>query len=81
MTETSTTIRVSTTQRELLRQLAHADDATMAATLDNALLALRRDRFYRDMADAEATFRNDPEAWADYVAERDDWLNPDLATK
>ena len=53
----------------------------MAATLDNALSALRRDRFYRDMADAETKLRNDPEAWANYIAERDAWLNPDLTTK
>ncbi len=53
----------------------------MADTLGEALSALRRERFYRDMADAEATLRNDPEAWANYVAERDVWLNPDLAAK
>ncbi len=51
----------------------------MADTLDDALEALRRDQFYRAMADAEAALRGDPAAWAHYAAEREAWLNPDLA--
>ena len=79
MTNSSTTIRVSTDQRERLRRLAEDRNATMADTLDAALESLRRERFYEKMASAEQRLRSDPEAWASYVRERDMWLNPDLA--
>lgn len=78
MTIGSTTIRVSTDQRERLRRLAEDRDATMAETLDAALESLRRERFYEEMASAEQRLRADPVAWASYVFERDAWLNPDL---
>ena len=47
----------------------------MSETLDAALETLRRDLFYRSMAEAEARLRADPEGWAIYIAERDVWLN------
>ena len=79
MTAVSTTIRVSISQRERLRQLAEQRSSSMADTLDAALEALRRDQFYREMAAAEAALRSDPEQWSRYVAERDVWLNADLS--
>lgn len=78
MTATSTTIRVTLEQRDRLRHLAAESDATMSETLTDALEALRREQFYEAMADAEATMRRDPAQWAEYQAERDAWLNPDL---
>jgi len=51
----------------------------MADTLDDALEALRREQFYRGMSDAEAALRADPAAWAEYTAERDAWLESDVA--
>ena len=78
MTNSSTTIRVTLEQRDRLRQLADQRASTMAATLDDALEALRRDQFYRDMADAEATLRSNEGDWARYTAEREAWLNLDL---
>ena len=51
----------------------------MADTLDAAIESLRRQRFYEEMASAEARLRADPDAWASYVAEREAWLNADLA--
>ena len=79
MTSSSTTIRVRVGQRELLRLLAEERSSTMADTLDDALEALRRDQFYKNMAKAETELRSDPEGWAAYVIERDAWLNPDVA--
>ena len=52
----------------------------MTDTLDAALEALRRDQFYRAMAAAEAGLRADPDAWTDYLAERDAWLGADLTS-
>lgn len=80
MTAPSTTIRVSLEQREQLRQLAEHRSSSMAETLDAALSALRRNQFYEGMADAEAALRSDRDSWAEYIAERDAWLNPDLAS-
>lgn len=78
MTSRSTTIRVSTEQRERLRQLASERSSTMADTLDAALESLRRERFYEEMAAAERPLGSDPDALAAYVDERDAWLSPDL---
>lgn len=50
----------------------------MADTLDAALEALRRDQFYRRMAESEVALRSYPADWSRYVAERDEWLNADL---
>lgn len=51
----------------------------MAATLDDALEALRRVDFYAQMAAAERDLRQDPVQWASHVAERDEWLSSDLS--
>lgn len=77
MTDHSTTIRVSRDQRDRLRRLAAARNATMADTLDAALESLRRERFHEEMATAEQRLRADPVAWETYVRERDAWLDPD----
>ena len=79
MTSMSTTIRVSLEQREQLRQLAEQRSSSMADTLDAALDALRRNQFFEQMATAEAALRADPDGWAEYIAERDAWLSPDLS--
>ena len=50
----------------------------MAATFDDALEALRREHFYRAMAEAQDALRGQPEAWAEYMTERDAWLGADL---
>lgn len=52
----------------------------MADTLDDALEALRRIDFYEKMSTAEQELRADPARWAEYVAERDAWLTPELST-
>lgn len=53
----------------------------MSATLDDALEALRRVDFYAQMAVAERELRKDPVQWAAHLAERDEWLSPDLASR
>ncbi len=80
MTAVSTTIRVSTEQRDALRRLAKERQASMAETLDAALESLRHQQFFEAMAAAEARLRSDPLAWDAYVRDRDAWLNPDLAS-
>lgn len=78
MTRTATTtIRVTTQQRDQLRDLADARATSLSSTFDAALEALRRHDFYRAMADAAAAapaaeFRDSPN-------QRDDWLTADIA--
>lgn len=78
MTDSSTTIRVSRAQRERLRDLARQRSTSMTETLDAALESLRRDEFYRGMAGAEQALRGQPDAWTQFVAERDEWLSAEL---
>ena len=78
MTGTSTTIRVSQTQRTRLKALAERRSSSMTETLDAALEALRRDDFYRSMASAEQQLRADPDAWNDFEHERNAWLDAKL---
>lgn len=80
MTGLSTTIRVTTDQRDRLRKLAEQRHSTMTAALDDALEALRRNQFFEEMTASEARLQADPAAWADYVNQRDEWLNPDAAS-
>ena len=78
MTSVSTTIRVSVAQRERLRQLADQRSSTLTETLDAALESLRRDVFYREMADADERLRTNPDRFAEFLSERDAWFNADL---
>jgi predicted transcriptional regulator len=78
MTSSSTTIRVTTDQRERLRNLAEQRQSSMTEALDAALESLKREQFYREMASAEAALRKDPKGWERYIEERDNWLNADL---
>ncbi len=78
MTASSTTIRVSQAQRGRLKDLAERRSSSMTETLDAALEALHRDDFYRSMADAERELRADPDAWAEFEDDRNEWLNAKL---
>lgn len=53
----------------------------MTDTLTAALLALKRELFYEQMASAETRLQEDQGAWDEFVNERDQWLNalPDSA--
>jgi hypothetical protein len=51
---------------------------SMTETFDAALESLRRDQFYRAMADAEARVHADPARHAPYLADRETWLAADL---
>ncbi len=53
----------------------------MAETLDAALESLRREEFYAGMARAESDLRSNAAGWQGYLAERDEWLEPDLTRR
>ena len=78
MADGSTTIRVSHAQRSKLKGLAERRSSSMTETLDAALEALRRNEFYRLMADTELELRSDAEAWAGFAHDRNQWLGAKL---
>ena len=80
MTSGSTTIRVSVEQRARLRALAEQRNDSLTGTLDAALESLRREDFFRRMSEAEDRLRSDPDAWAAYRDERDEWFDADLGS-
>jgi predicted transcriptional regulator len=68
-----TTVRISSPARETLRGLAEAAGKPMQAVLEDAIEALRRERFLREVNAAYAQIRRDPQAWASVEREREAW--------
>ena len=67
------TIRISDSAHGTLRELSRAEGKPMLALLDEAVEALRRQRFLEQVNAAYATLRSDPRAWAALEAERRSW--------
>jgi hypothetical protein len=67
------TIRISDSARGTLRDLARAEGTSMRALLEEAVEALRRQRFLEQVNADFAALRNDPRAWAEVEAERRAW--------
>ena len=65
----TTTIRVDTDTHARLLALSKATGTSLIDTVRDATEALRRQRFARQVAAELADLRDDPEAWADYLAE------------
>ena len=69
----ATTVRVSEETREKLRELAHDEKESMQTVLSKAVESYRRQRFWDQHNAAYARLREDPEAWAEELAERKLW--------
>ena len=67
------TIRISDSARGALRELARAEGKSMLALMDEAVEALRRQRFLEQVNAAYAALRSDPQAWEEIEAERREW--------
>ena len=67
----TTTIHVDSDTHARLVELSTASGASLIDTVRDAAEALRRLRFAQQVADELAALREDPEAWADYLAEAD----------
>jgi len=67
------TTRISATAHEVLRELSKAEGKPMAALLDEAVEALRRQRFLEGVNAAYAALRSDPGAWSTIADERRAW--------
>jgi predicted transcriptional regulator len=67
------TIRISDETRGTLRELARVEGKSMLALIDEAVEALRRQRFLEQVNAAYATLRDDPRTWEEIEAERREW--------
>ena len=68
-----TTVRITDSTREALRELARLEGKTMQALLEEAVEALRRKRFLEEVNVAYASLRGDEKAWAAVEKERKEW--------
>ena len=68
-----TTVRISEAARDTLRQMAQASGKPMQALLDEAIEALRRERFFAGVDAAYASLRGDAKAWQAVLKERREW--------
>ena len=69
----TTTIRIRSRDREVLRQLAKESGKPMRTVLEEAIEAYSREAFVKACNAGYARLRENPKAWADYVKERDAW--------
>ena len=67
----TTTVRISKRARAKAEAVAAATNRSMASVIEDAVDAYRRDVFWRQYEEGIDGLRRDPEAWADYVGERD----------
>lgn len=67
------TTRISATAHGILREMSRAEGKPMLALLDEAVEALRRQRFLEQLNAAYAGLRADPHAWEAIEAERRAW--------
>jgi len=69
----TTTIRVSTSTRDLLQELATQSGNSMQFVLERALEQYRRQQLLEDVNAAYAVLHADTAAWAELERERAEW--------
>jgi hypothetical protein len=67
------TIRISDSAHGTLRELSRTEGKPMLSLVDEAVEALRRQRFLEQLNTAYATLRADPRAWEAIESERREW--------
>ena len=70
---TTLTVRISNISRDILRELATKEGASMQAILDKAVESYRRQRFLEEVNKAYAALRQDSKAWLQIEKERTAW--------
>jgi hypothetical protein len=68
-----TTVRISDSAREILREMSRSEGRPMQALLEEAVETLRRKRFLEELNAAYAALRGDAKAWATVEREREEW--------
>jgi predicted transcriptional regulator len=68
-----TTVRISDSTRQVLREIAKTEGRSMRDLLEEAVETLRRKRFLEQANAAYASVRGDAKAWAAVEDERRSW--------
>jgi len=68
-----TTVRISNSAREILREMAQGEGRPMQALLEEAIETLRRKRFLEQVNAAYAFLRRDVKAWEAVERDRQEW--------
>ena len=69
----ATTIRISASSHEILKEASRISGRSMQAVLDEAVEHYRRQRFIRDVNAAFARVREDPKEWDAMRTECEAW--------
>lgn len=69
----ASTVRISETSHQALRELAAQEKAPLQTVLERAIENYRRQRFLEAANRQYAVLREDTNAWKDELAERDAW--------
>ncbi|HVD16103.1 MAG TPA: toxin-antitoxin system protein [Actinomycetota bacterium] len=68
----STTVRVTERTHAVLRELATSTGEPLQRVLEQAVEQYRRDLFFADLHSAYARLADDPAAWREELAEREE---------
>jgi hypothetical protein len=68
-----TTVRITASTRDILREMARTEGRPMQALLEEAVETLRRKRFLEEVNAGYASLRDDAKAWGAVEAERREW--------
>ena len=69
----SCTIAIGSTSYKTLQELAARSGESIPEILDKAIEQYRRQKFLEEANKAYAALRNNPEAWASEIEEREAW--------
>ncbi len=71
----SANVRISEEARNVLRELAQREHASMQTVLDKAIESYRRQKFLDEANTAYAALKSDPKTWEQEQEEREVWDN------
>jgi predicted transcriptional regulator len=69
----TTSVRIDSTTRDTLRQLARESGVPMREVLERAVESYRRQRFVEEANAAYAALQADSQAWREELKEREAW--------
>ncbi|MFB2897042.1 hypothetical protein ACE1CI_29355 [Aerosakkonemataceae cyanobacterium BLCC-F50] len=69
----SCTVAIGSTSYKTLQEMAARSGESIQEILDKAIEQYRRQKFLEEANNAYAALRNNPEAWANEIEEREAW--------
>lgn len=69
----TTSIRIERATHERLKTIAAEEQASLTGVINELLDRYERDKFRKAVAESYARLRANPDAWADYKRELEEW--------